>query len=118
MPKYAKRVDVNHADIRAAFRGLLGDENVVDTSKAGYGLGDLVVTLGGIVMLIEIKKEGGKPKFTKAQKDCKLPQRLVRNRADVEETVRVLKQWHGWIVAGALRQDPLVDYPDNSRTLG
>ena len=67
-------------------------------------------------MLVEIKTEKGK--LTKAQEKCKLPQRLVRNQADVEETVRVLKQWHGWIVAGAMRQEPLVDYPDNSRTLG
>lgn len=115
MTRYAKRVDFNHAEIRSAFRRLLGDGNVFDTSKAGFGLGDLIVTLGGIVMLIEIKTEKGK--LTKAQKACKLPQRLVRNEKDVEETVKVLKQWHQWICEGAMRQTPhcMDDYPPNDK---
>ena len=111
MTRYAKRTDENHAAIRSAFRRLLGDANVFDSSKAGNGLGDLVITYGGLTMLVEIKTEKGK--LTKAQKACKLPQRLVRNQADVEETVRVLKRWHKWICEGAMRQTPLTDYPDN-----
>jgi len=103
MPKYAKRVDTNHAEIRSAFRRILGDENVCDTSKAGFGLGDLVITHGGIVMLVEIKTATGK--LTKAQEKCKLPQRLVRNQNDVEETVRVLQRWHAAICADALKWD-------------
>lgn len=64
-------------------------------------------------MLIEIKTEKGK--LTKAQKACKLPQRLVRNQADVEETVRVLKRWHAAICKDAMQQTPysLEDYPPN-----
>jgi len=97
--RYAKRVDANHGELRSAFRRLLGADNVVDTSKAGFGLGDLAVSYGGLVMLIEIKTEKGK--LTKAQKACSLPQRLVRNINDVEETVAVLKRWHRWITEGA-----------------
>ena len=102
MTRYAKRVDGNHAEIRGHFRALLGDGCVVDTSKAGFGLGDLAIAHGGIVMLIEIKTATGK--LTKAQERCPLPQRLVRNLADVEETVRVLKRWHRWITEGSLQQ--------------
>jgi hypothetical protein len=102
MTRYAKRTDANHQEIRDCFRLLLGHGNVVDTSKAGFGLGDLAVTYGGIVMLVEIKGEKGK--LTKAQEKCPLPQRLVRNLADVEETVRVLKSWHRWICEGAAKQ--------------
>lgn len=115
MTRYAKKVDKNHAEIRAAFRDLLGFDNVVDTSKAGFGLGDLAITFGGLSMLIEIKTEKGK--LTKAQENCKLPQRLVRNMDDVAESVRVLKQWHRWICEGATRQKPLEDYPDNRHDL-
>ena len=115
MTRYAKRTDANHAEIRTAFRQMLGDEAVCDTSKAGFGIGDLIVTYGGIVMLIEIKTEKGK--LTKAQEKCKLPQRLVRNQADVEETVKTLKRWHRFICEGEMRQTPysMDDYPPNDR---
>lgn len=100
MSRYAKRTDANHADIRQAFRRLLGVENVVDTSRAGFGLGDLVIAYGGISMLIEVKTATGK--LTKAQQASKLPQRLVRNIEDVAETVRVLKRWHQAITRDSL----------------
>lgn len=115
MTRYAKRVDANHDAIRSAFRKMLGDANVFDTSKAGFGLGDLIITFGGIVMLVEVKTEKGK--LTKAQENCKLPQRLVRNMDDVAESVRVLKQWHRWICEGAMKQEPMQDYPDNRKDL-
>lgn len=98
--RFARRVDANHAEIRAAFRKLLGTENVVDTSKAGFGLGDLMITWGELLMAIEIKTEKGK--LTAAQVACKLPQRLVRNLDDVVESVRVLKGWHMAICKGAM----------------
>ncbi len=89
--RFAARTDANHAAIRTAFRKLLGDENVVDTSKCGNGLGDLCITYGGLVMLIEVKTATGT--LTQAQQRCKLPQRLVRTMDDVAESVRVLKCW-------------------------
>jgi hypothetical protein len=104
-------VDANHGVLRTLFRDALGADNVCDTSKAGFGLGDLVIAYGGLVMLIEIKTEKGK--LTKAQEKCKLPQRLVRNKEDVEETVRVLKRWHRAICEFEMKQTPLNDYPDN-----
>lgn len=97
MPRRAARTDANHASIRAAFRKLLGHDNVKDTSSAGNGLGDLVIAYGGLVMLIEIKTERGK--LTAAQQACKLPQRLVRNLDDVVASVNVLKRWHATICA-------------------
>jgi hypothetical protein len=111
---YAKRVDENHSQIRDEFRRLLGKENVVDTSAAGNGLGDLIITYGGLVMLIEIKTAKGK--LTKAQKACKLPQRLVRNVADVADSVAVLKKWCNQLSGNRLDRITLLgldDYPDN-----
>jgi hypothetical protein len=93
LTRYAKRVDANHGLIRAEFRRLIGTENVIDTSKAGFGLGDLIITYGGEIMLIEIKTATGK--LTKAQERSKLPQRLVRNVEDARASVDVLVQnWH------------------------
>lgn len=100
MTRYAKRVDANHSAIRTAFRKLLGHDNVKDTSSAGNGLGDLIITYGGLVMLIEIKTETGK--LTPAQVACKLPQRLVRNMDDVVSSVSVLKGWHAAICKAAV----------------
>lgn len=66
-------------------------------------------------MLVEIKTETGK--LTKAQKACKLPQRLVRNEADVEETVKTLRRWHRAICEYEMKQTPygMDDYPPNDK---
>jgi hypothetical protein len=61
-------------------------------------------------MLIEIKTAKGK--LTKAQKACKLPQRLVRNIKDVQDSVDTLMEWNRVLAVGLLAQ--LKDsYPDN-----
>lgn len=86
----AARKDANHADIRTAFRKLLGDENVEDLSQEG--LGDLLIAWGGLLMMVEVKTKNGK--LTKRQKECNLPRRLVRNMDDVAETVAVLRNLH------------------------
>lgn len=112
MTRYAKRTDANHAAIRAAFRKLLGSDNVVDTSKAGFGLGDLACAFGGLVVLVEIKTEKGR--LTKAQEKCKLPQVLVRNLDDVEDVVKMLRRWHEAISRPTYCTD---DYPYNGRDL-
>jgi len=93
---YARRTDGNHTAIRTAFRKLLGDDNVVDTSRCGGGLGDLVITYGGQILMIEIK-DGAKPpsrrKLTKAQKKSTLPTKLVNDMDDVAQAVATLKGW-------------------------
>lgn len=100
MPRYAKRVDANHGEIRNEFRKLLGENNVFDCYAAGGGFPDLVVQFGGVTMLCEVKTATGR--LTKAQKRFPLMMRLVRNVADVTETVNVLKKWHESICKGAV----------------
>lgn len=100
MPRYAKRVDANHGEIRDEFRKLLGDSNVFDCYAFGNGFPDLVVQFGGVTMLCEVKTAKGR--LTEAQKGFPLMMRLVRNVADVAETVSVLKRWHESICKGAV----------------
>lgn len=85
----AARVDLNHGDIRTAFRAL--GCKVFDASGVGKGFPDLCVAWGGLVMLCEVKTETGK--LTKRQEQLELPARLVRNLKDVEETVKTLRRW-------------------------
>ena len=62
---FAKRVDKNHAEIREAFREMLGD-HVTDSSGWGNGAGDLFVSSGHFACFIEIKADE-KKKTTAAQ---------------------------------------------------
>ncbi len=83
MPRYAARVDVNHATVRDELRDVYGKDNVIDMSTAGQhvpGFPDLLIAVGqlsmnpmppapderghvggrGIWVLIEIKRPGEK----------------------------------------------------------
>ena len=61
---YAKRVDLNHADVVKTLRSL--GAGVVDMSRVGQGFPDLLVHYKGQCVLVEIKS-GLAKKFTKAQ---------------------------------------------------
>lgn len=94
----AARVDENHAIIVSAFRSL--GCSVVDLSRVGGGVPDLLVGYGGIAICIECKDGGkipSKRKLTPAQKEFrdtwKGGMRIVENLQDVEITVRLLRGW-------------------------
>lgn len=93
-------MDANHGEIRDEFRKLLGAGNVFDCYAFGGGFPDLVVQFGGVTMLCEVKTATGR--LTESQKGFPLMMRLVRNVADVAETVRVLKSWHAAVMKDAL----------------
>jgi Holliday junction resolvase len=61
---YAKRVDLNHAEIVKKFREL--GASVFDSSGIGRGFPDILVGFNGNTALVEIKS-GEKKKFTDAQ---------------------------------------------------
>jgi len=61
---YAKRVDLNHAEIVKTFRDL--GASVFDTSGVGRGCPDVLLGYNGQTCLVEIKS-GEKKKFTDAQ---------------------------------------------------
>ena len=99
MTRYAKRVDANHAEIKAAFEKM--GCSVVDLSAMGRGVFDILVGYGGISMLAEIK-DGTKPpsarKLTKPQEKLWARwtggKRLVASLGDVEAAVRWLRGCH------------------------
>lgn len=61
---YAKRVDLNHADVVKTLRSL--GAGVVDMSRVGQGFPDLLVHYKGQCVLVEVKS-GETKKFTTAQ---------------------------------------------------
>ena len=57
-PRYAAKVDANHAEIVAALR--TAGFYVCDTSRLGNGFPDLLcVNKQGLVVLLEVKTDGG-----------------------------------------------------------
>lgn len=100
MSKYARRVDANHGAIRDEFRRLLGEQRVEDTSRFGSPFHDLMLSMGSLLMSVEIKTETGK--LTDAQERGNLPYRLVRNLDDVADTVKLLRRWHKAICDASL----------------
>ena len=63
--RYAARRDVNHGEIEAVFRTMLGD-HVTDSSGWADGAGDLFVSFGKVHQFIEIKRDG-KAQYTAMQ---------------------------------------------------
>ena len=64
--RYAKRVDVNHAEIEAVFRQMLAG-HVTNTSAWGHGAGDLFCSWGAFPgVFVEIKRDA-KAEYTAHQ---------------------------------------------------
>jgi len=55
---YAKRVDLNHGEIRDGLRK--AGYNVTDTHDLGHGFPDLCVIAGETIILLEVKRPGEK----------------------------------------------------------
>ncbi len=92
-PRYAKRVDGNHHDIRDGLRQL-GFE-VLDTNKMGGGMSDLVVAVDDVTYFIEIKNKEGRNRMTI---DELLFESMIRERAvyavvnSIEEAVQLVER--------------------------
>lgn len=90
-PRYAKKIDGNHKEIRDGLRQL-GFE-AQDTSSMGNGMSDLVVAVDDTTYFIEIK-EGNNP-MTPAELAFK---DMIRERAvyavvhSIEEAVRLVER--------------------------
>jgi hypothetical protein len=87
-PRYARRVDSNHAEIRQLFRDC--GCAVLDTSNLGGKVGDLIVqyfdpsTRGYTVMTYVVETKADKrKKYTKSQDDNPLTLVRIDCRADV-----------------------------------
>ena len=84
--RYAKRTDTNHAEVRDNLRALGFD--VIDLSKAGQGVPDLLVSRNKRGVLVEVKAPGGK--LTQEQQEfiAAMPDRVI-----VAETAADVFNW-------------------------
>lgn len=70
MPRYANRVDRNHAEVKDGLEAALPGVSVFDAFGAGRGFPDLVVGYRGLTYLYEVKDGEKSPsarKLTNAQ---------------------------------------------------
>ena len=92
-PRYAKKVDTNHQEIRDGLRQL-GFE-VLDTNKMGGGMSDLVVAVDDTTYFIEIKNKEGRNRMTP---DELAFEDMIRERAvykvvySIEEAVQLVER--------------------------
>jgi hypothetical protein len=92
--RHNKRVDGNHTELLATLNKA-GD--FLDTSKAGYGLGDAFGTLFGVCMWVEFKLPKGR--LTEAEKrfqsDCErigVRYEILRSVEDCEALIERVRQ--------------------------
>lgn len=88
--RYRARTDTNHTEIVAAFRKL--GCSVLSLASLGKGVPDLLVSLGGITWLVEVKMPKGKETgdqiaFISGWKGCRA---LVRDLEGAITTVRLM----------------------------
>lgn len=88
-PASQGRPDANHAEIVKCYKDLYC--SVFETHHVGFGFPDLIVGIGGITDLVEIKNEDGKLRasqelFIKTWRGSKV--QLVRTEQDVIDHVR------------------------------
>jgi hypothetical protein len=91
-PASQGRPDKNHAAIVEVYEALYC--SVVDTHELGGGFPDLVVGIGGVTCLVEIKYEDGEllpsqKTFTASWRGSKV--KVVRTEEDVIEHVRSVR---------------------------
>ena len=93
-PRYARRVDTNHKEIRQAFRA--NDCAVLDTSNLGGKMGDLLVQprrydgMYPATYMIEIKRSA-KAKLTVSQETNPLQLIRIETLQDVRDFVEVIR---------------------------
>ena len=102
--RFARRVDANHAEVKAAFEKM--GCSVIDLSRMGEGVPDILAGYGGLCCLVEIKDGTKVPsarKLTKPQQTLMARwtggARLVTCLDDVAAAVAWLRACHKVICA-------------------
>jgi hypothetical protein len=95
-PKFAKKTDGNHKQIRDGIREFLGDKDaVIDTSKLGWGILDTIVKIGGRGWWFEIKMPGEDLTPKEAEFIALFPDvcRVVYTLEQAIEEVQKIRMW-------------------------
>lgn len=90
MARYARKVDANQQMIVKSLEW--AGYHVTDLSGCGRGIPDLLCTINGQCLLIEIKNKDGANRFTPAQVEyyrlVKAPVFVIRDINDVESLIK------------------------------
>ena len=85
------RVDKNHSEVVEAFRKL--GASVLSLAPLGRGIPDLLVAIGGVTWLIEIKSKKGKENDLQLEwaENWKGARAVVRDTQGVETVVKTMR---------------------------
>lgn len=85
------RIDKNHPEIVEAFRKL--GASVLSLAPLGRGIPDLLVAIGGVTWLIEIKSKKGKENDLQIEwaKTWKGKRDVVRDTKGVETVIKMMR---------------------------
>jgi len=87
------KVDANHGEVVEAFRAL--GASVLSLAPLGRGIPDLLVAIGGVTWLIEIKSKKGKENDLQIEwaKTWKGKRDVVRDTQGVETVVKLMRSF-------------------------
>jgi len=87
------RIDKNHPEIVEAFRKL--GASVLSLAPLGRGIPDLLVAIGGVTWLIEIKSKKGKENDLQLEwaENWKGARAVVRDTQGVETVVKLMRSF-------------------------
>ena len=85
------RIDKNHPEVVEAFRAL--GASVLSLAPLGRGIPDLLVAIGGVTWLIEIKSKKGKENDLQLEwaENWKGARAVVRDTQGVETVVKLMR---------------------------
>ena len=86
------KVDANHGEVVEAFRKL--GASVLSLAPLGRGIPDLLVAIGGVTWLIEIKSKKGKENDLQIEwaENWRGARAVVRDTQGVETVVKLMRQ--------------------------
>ena len=86
------RVDKNHSEVVEAFRKM--GASVLSLAPLGRGIPDLLVAIGGVTWLIEIKSKKGKENNLQLEwaENWRGARAVVRDTQGVETVVKLMRQ--------------------------
>ena len=87
------RVDRNHSEVVEAFRKL--GASVLSLANLGRGIPDLLVAIGGVTWLIEIKSKKGKENNLQIEwaENWRGARAVVRDTQGVETVVKLMRSF-------------------------
>ena len=85
------RIDKNHPEVVEAFRAL--GASVLSLAPLGRGIPDLLVAIGGVTWLIEIKSKKGKENDLQLEwaENWKGARAVVRDTQGVETVIKMMR---------------------------